>query len=137
MISDKIEETKGVARNRQSKNRQYNGQNKKRNAMAYRILHRKLKIGQHEPHKQPGGTRVLRKGRQFCSTSGNSHLRFKQQKQYLIWKSCWSRYKSCWSRYTSKWMLFNIKWAFFTLYHGKNISYSRWNDDDEIMSTLY
>ena len=29
MISDKIEETKGVTRNRQSKNRQYNGQNKK------------------------------------------------------------------------------------------------------------
>ena len=36
------------------KDRQYNGQQKKGQAMMYKTLQRKLKIVQHEPHKEQG-----------------------------------------------------------------------------------
>jgi len=54
---DKFEATKGVNKNRNSKtNRHYNDQQKIRSkgqTMIYKILHRKLKLGQHEPLKTP------------------------------------------------------------------------------------
>jgi hypothetical protein len=49
--------TKGVTNSKKA--RQYNGQKKKnlkkRQAMIYKILHRKQKIGNYEPHKENNG----------------------------------------------------------------------------------
>ena len=51
------------------KDRQYNGQQKEGQAMMYKTLQRKLKIEQHEPHKEQGEgggwTWVLWKDKQF------------------------------------------------------------------------
>ena len=49
----KIEDTKEIIRSRKmKKDRQHNGQQEKeiRTKTAYKTLHRKLKIEQHEPH---------------------------------------------------------------------------------------
>jgi hypothetical protein len=62
-----FEDTKGVIWSHKSKNdRQYSVEKKKStkgHSTIYKILHRKLKIEQHEPLS--GWTQVLRKGMQF------------------------------------------------------------------------
>ena len=47
-----FEDTKGIFRTPDSKDRQYNDQRKKTKGqtMIYKAIHRKLKIEQHEPH---------------------------------------------------------------------------------------
>jgi len=47
---EKFEDTKGVFRSRNSKDRQHNGKKKKGQTTIYKTLHSKLKIEQHEPH---------------------------------------------------------------------------------------
>jgi len=56
----KVEDTKRVIRSRKLKDRQYNGQKKKDNRTNNNLQNttqktRKLKIGQHEAHKQKQG----------------------------------------------------------------------------------
>jgi len=48
-MHEKLEDTKGVIRSRKLKDRQYNGQ-KKKHTIVTKILHRILKIGQHEAY---------------------------------------------------------------------------------------
>ena len=51
MSFEKFEDTKGVVRNNQSKDRRNNGQNKRtKNKFVGKTLHRKLKTEQHNPH---------------------------------------------------------------------------------------
>ena len=51
---DVFGDTKEVIKNRKSKDRQYNNQNKMdKMTMTYKALQTKLKIEQHEPHKKP------------------------------------------------------------------------------------
>jgi hypothetical protein len=51
---EQFEDTKGVIRTRKSnKGRRYNG---KGQTLIYKTLHRKLRIEQHETHKNPGKT---------------------------------------------------------------------------------
>jgi hypothetical protein len=68
ILKEEFEDTKGVMRIRVSKkNRQHNGQKNKykRTNDDLQNIHIKLKIEYHEPHKKPGWTEVLRKGKQF------------------------------------------------------------------------
>ena len=56
IIEEKIEDTKGVIRNRTSMDSNYKDQSKKKPTQGqtkiYKTLHRKLKIKQHGPHKK-------------------------------------------------------------------------------------
>ena len=49
-VPEEFEDTKGIIKIRKSKDRQHNDQKKKRQTTIYKILHRKLKIEQHEHH---------------------------------------------------------------------------------------
>ena len=51
-LQEKLEDNKGVIRIRNSKNRKHNGQKMTNNI--YKKLHRKLTMGQREPHQTPG-----------------------------------------------------------------------------------
>ena len=63
---EKFEDTQSVIRSRNSKNvRQYNGQKKTRTIMINKIIHRKLKIEQHELHLQQGVNPGTTKSKQF------------------------------------------------------------------------
>jgi hypothetical protein len=56
MVLRKFEDIKGVIRSRKSKDRLYNGQEKKYKwqTMLCKTLYRKIKIEQHKHHKKPG-----------------------------------------------------------------------------------
>ena len=55
LLSDKVEDTEEVSRNRNSKDRQYNGKKKAKQSKKInndlQTLHRQLMIEQHTPHK--------------------------------------------------------------------------------------
>ena len=57
-----FEYTKWIIRSRKSKDRQCNGQNEKEKTRNNDSQNTSQKIEQHEPHNNPGRTRVLRKG---------------------------------------------------------------------------
>ena len=64
-----------IRRRISKKDRQYNGQKKKRQTMIYKTLHRKLKIKQYERHLnfQIGGDLMCsRMVRRSCSASGTT-----------------------------------------------------------------
>jgi len=55
VLEEKFEDTNGVIRSCKMKDRQHNDQKKtkiKGQTMIYKILHRKIKIEQHEPQQQ-------------------------------------------------------------------------------------
>ena len=85
-MGEKFEDTKEVIRIRKSKkDRQYNGQKKKKRKLQptiYKTLHRQQTIEQHESHSKPGWTQVLQKGKQFLLQQGHP--------------SCYSSYKPGW-----------------------------------------
>ena len=49
-VPEEFEDTKGIIKIRKLKDRQHNNQMKKGQTTIYKILHRKLKIEQHEHH---------------------------------------------------------------------------------------
>jgi hypothetical protein len=65
-LQEEIEDTKGVIRSCKSNDRKFNGQ-----IMIYKILHRKPKIEQHEPHWKPEmKLGVPEEVSNFCFTGG-------------------------------------------------------------------
>jgi hypothetical protein len=46
----------------------------KEQTMIYKTIHRKLTIGQHEPHKNKGELEILWKGLQFLSTNDTLYM---------------------------------------------------------------
>ena len=69
-----FEDIKGVIKSSKSKmDRKHNGKKTKGQTMIYKVAHRKLKIEQNEPYKEPGVNSGVSEGQSnSCSTSGTS-----------------------------------------------------------------